>query len=36
MDQLTPRFILLTPTSQREYNPVSELRNALRLILKRE
>ncbi|WVQ93805.1 hypothetical protein IAU59_000883 [Kwoniella sp. CBS 9459] len=27
------KFILLTPTSAREYNPISELRTALRLIL---
>ncbi|WVR03485.1 hypothetical protein IAU60_000476 [Kwoniella sp. DSM 27419] len=27
------KFILLTPTSHREYNPMSELRTALRLIL---
>lgn len=30
------QFVLLTPTSPREYNPMSELRNALRFILKRE
>ncbi|WWC85945.1 uncharacterized protein L201_000815 [Kwoniella dendrophila CBS 6074] len=27
------KFVLLTPTSLREYNPMSELRNALRMIL---
>ncbi|WVF66181.1 hypothetical protein IAT40_000921 [Kwoniella sp. CBS 6097] len=27
------KFILLTPTSAREYNPISELRTALRMIL---
>lgn len=30
------RFILLTPISSREYNPISELRNAIRVLLKRE
>lgn len=30
------KFILLVPTSPREFNPISELRNVLRTILDRK
>lgn len=30
------RFVLMVPSSDREFNPIGELRNTLRLILERE